>query len=796
MRIFPIHRVSLSFFHAFTRLPQAVGLMLLIVSVTACVSPTKPVPTQQAKELPAQTAAPAEATQAAEPPASETPAASQAQPVVPLPAIGEYQTQSTPTEELEARPVLVTAQRESYKVERATTATKTDTPIMETPVSIQVIPQQVLKDQQAFRLEQALRNVSGVYMEPMTTFQGAGEVFSLRGFSIGHGGADSSNVYRNGLRVKSVWSGTGPLETANLERIEVLKGPASILFGRIEPGGLINLVPKQPLATPHYALQQQFGSFNLYRTTADATGPLTKEGNLLYRVNLAYENGGSFVDFLSNERVFFAPTVRWNLSSRTQATVELQYKLSRDPRYAGIPAIGNRLPGLPRHTNLGEPFNRVTSDDTLFSFDWSHAFNASWTLKQRFYANWTNGRERLVQSSFMDVDERTLFRNFFGARFTTQSYATNLDLTGQFTTWGLPHTVLVGMDYYNSRVNYEFSVRSFTPIDIFNPVHGGQIGLDPSGDFLGAQQIKESWYGFYVQDQIRLPYHLHLLAGFRYDNVDYRLPTQTFAAPGDPIPASAETFTAKDQAIKPRVGLLWQPIPELSVYGNYVENFGGRITARGVNNVQLAPQSAQQWEVGIKTELLDKRVTGSLAWFDLTKRNLTTQDPFNPAFSLVTGEVRNRGLELDLAGEVLPGWRLIGVYSYIGSEITSDTIDTAGNPVGNQGNRLFNVPRHGGSVWSMYEFQEGPFRGVKFGGGLVARSAREGDNQNSYQLPGYVIGNLLLGYERRVGGLNVITQLNIENLTDQPYFAGSQGFSAVNAYGMPRAFFGSIRLEY
>ncbi|MGQ0555620.1 MAG: TonB-dependent siderophore receptor [Nitrospiraceae bacterium] len=520
-------------------------------------------------------------------------------------------------------------------------------------------------------------------------------------------------------------SGPGPLETANLERIEVLKGLASILFGRIEPGGLINLVPKQPLATPHYALQQQFGSFNLYRTTADATGPLTKEGNLLYRVNLAYENGGSFVDFLSNERVFFAPTVRWNLSSRTQATVELQYKLSRDPRYAGIPAIGNRLPGLPRHTNLGEPFNRVTSDDTLFSFDWSHAFNASWTLKQRFYANWTNGRERLVQPSFMDVDERTLIRNFFG-----------------------------------------------------------------------AQQIKESWYGFYVQDQIRLPYHLHLLAGFRYDNVDYRLPTQTFAAPGDPIPASAETFTAKDQAIKPRVGLLWQPIPELSVYGNYVENFGGRITARGVNNVQLAPQSAQQWEVGIKTELLDKRVTGSLAWFDLTKRNLTTQDPFNPAFSLVTGEVRNRGLELDLAGEVLPGWRLIGVYSYIDSEITSDTIDTAGNPVGNQGNRLFNVPRHGGSVWSMYEFQEGPFRGVKFGGGLVARSAREGDNQNSYQLPGYVIGNLLLGYERRVGGLNVITQLNIENLTDQPYFAGSQGFSAVNAYGMPRAFFGSIRLEY
>lgn len=219
-------------------------------------------------------------------------------------------------------------------------------------------------------------------------------------------------------------------------------------------------------------------------------------------------------------------------------------------------------------------------------------------------------------------------------------------------------------------------------------------------------------------------------------------------------------------------------------------------SARGVNNVQLAPQSAQQWEVGVKTELFDKRVTGSLAWFDLTKRNLTTRDPFNPTFSLVTGEARNRGLELDLAGEVLPGWRMIGVYTYIDSEITKDTIDASGNPVGNQGNRLFNVPRHGGSVWSMYEFQEGPLKGVKLGGGIVARSAREGDNENSYRLPGYIIGNVLVGYERKVGRMNVIAQLNIENLTDQTYFAGSQGFSAINAFGMPRAFFGSIRFEY
>jgi iron complex outermembrane receptor protein len=157
-----------------------------------------------------------------------------------------------------------------YNVYQATTATKTDAPIMETPVNIQVVPPQVLRDQQAFRLEQALWNVSGVYMEPLGTFQGSGEIFSVRGFS-------TQTTYRNGFRLQNVFSGTGPLETANLDRIEVLKGPAAILFGRIEPGGLINLVPKQPLADPYYSLQQQIGSFDFYRTTLDATGPITQD---------------------------------------------------------------------------------------------------------------------------------------------------------------------------------------------------------------------------------------------------------------------------------------------------------------------------------------------------------------------------------------------------------------------------------------------------------------------------------------------------------------------------------------
>ncbi len=679
----------------------------------------------------------------------------------------------------------------SYTVPNATTATKTDTPIMETPVNIQVIPQQVLKDQQAFRLEQALRNVSGVYMEPLGTFQGSGEIFSLRGFA-------TDDVYRNGFRTTNIFSGIGPLETANLERIEVLKGPASILYGRIEPGGLINLVPKQPLVSPYYSLQQLIGSFDFYRTTLDATGPMTNDDALLYRFNLAYENAGSFVEFTENERIFLAPTLRWNIGPDTQATFELQYKHSRDPRPAGIPAIGDRPADVPRERNLGEPLNEVESDDVLISFDWSHAFNESWTVRHRFYADWTDASEDLVQPDFLDTDGRTLIRSFFSSAFDTETYTTSLDLTGKFDTWGLGHTLLLGGDYYDFQNVFDPVItRSFTSIDIFNPIHGGQIGLDPTFDFFAVQDSTEHWYGFYLQDQVQLPYHFHLLAGFRYDNATSRTLFDILPSPDAETPDLALKFEGTDESVNPRVGLLWQPVPELSLYGNYVENFGStNAFSLGPGNTQLPAETAQQWEVGLKTELLDRRLTGTLAWFNLTKQNIATPDPFNPLVSRLTGEARNQGLEVDVAGEILTGWQVIGVYSYIDSEITKDAEDAFGNPIGNQGHRFFNIPRHGGSFWTTYEIQQGLIAGLKLGAGVVARSEREGDNENSYQLPGYMIGNLLVGYERKVGPSKLAIQLNVENITDETYFAGSQGVRTANAFGAPRTFLGSVRVEW
>jgi iron complex outermembrane receptor protein len=504
---------------------------------------------------------------------------------------------------------------------------------------------------------------------------------------------------------------------------------------------------------------------------------------------------------MNNDRVFFAPSLTWNISPDTQANFELQYKHSRDPVFQSIPAVKNDpsdlnsyLPNLPRHTNLLQSSSYRESDDTLITFNWTHAFNEKWKIRNNFYADWTHTKQSLVNIADLLADQRTLDRYVFYNNYDTNTYGTSLDLTGELDTFGIKHNLLLGTDYFNYEQPETGGTYGFSDIDIYTGQIVGAAGNDKSYYTSGNN---EDWFGVYFQDQITLPYHFHLLAGFRYDNAVYNFPLTSGSAV--PIPAGIfdTHFSEKNEVVKPRFGLLWQPIKELSLYGNYVENFGGQnVFNPGPGGIQLKAQTASEWEVGIKTELFDKRLTGSLAWFDLTKKNIPTPDPFNPNFSRLTGEAENQGLELDLAGEIVQGLRVIGAYTYIDSKITKDSEDEFGNPIGNQGHAFYNIPRHGGSLWTTYEFQKDFVRGLKVGGGIVARSERQGNNENTYQLPGYMIGNLLVSYAHQVGPSQVTLQLNVNNITDEKYWAGSQGYFTTNVYGMPRAFLGSIKVEF
>ncbi len=372
-----------------------------------------------------------------------------------------------------------------YNRTNATTATKTDTPIMETPISIQVVPRAVIEDQQAIQLGDAVKNVSGVFQG--FTFGGFSEDLIIRGFNTNFAN------YLDGFRFPA-----SRIPTANAERIEVVKGAAANLYGRIEPGGIINVVTKRPLATPYYSLQQQFASFDLYRTTADATGPTTSDGSLLYRFNLEYLDKHSFRDFAVTDRIFVAPSLTWNIGDRTQFDLDFMYSDEDTQEDHGVVAIGNRPANIPISRYLGEPATDK-SNTKLFNtgLTLNHEFTDDWKLRARF----VNFNRDVVdpQTTGFALDETTgvLDRRFFRGEDEADSYFGTLDVTGRFSTWGAEHKVLVGWDYYN--LNDE--VRAFRlpagSINIFNPVYGlSGVDLSRAQENFFLDQ-RNDWTGVY-----------------------------------------------------------------------------------------------------------------------------------------------------------------------------------------------------------------------------------------------------------------------------------------------------------
>lgn len=678
------------------------------------------------------------------------------------------------TEDAEVE-ITVTAERpqEDYTVPDATTATRTDTPLRDIPQSIQVVPREVLEDQQVIRLDDALRNVSGV---SQNSADPRGQRFQVRGF-------DSANVLRDGFNLTfgGSFGNSGFQELANIERVEVLKGPAAILYGTSQPGGIINLVTKKPLSEPYYGLEFSVGNRGLIEPSIDLSGPLTEDGRLLYRLNALYRREDYFRDFdVAVERFFIAPVLQWKISDRTDLFLNFEYLNDQRPADFGLVAIGDRVADIPFDRNLGERDDKQTAESIRAGYQFEHRFDESWTLKNAF--NFLTYDTISPTATALDLDENTgiLSRFFEVSDQPSTSYELQTNLTGKFKTGPIDHQLLVGIDL-KRRVDgpsiFKGDFDANVPINIFNPIYGAspRPALEDNPIYFEGT-FRNDRLGVFLQDQITLLDNLKLLAGIRYDAVWQNNNTRF-------LQDVSETSQFTD-TLSPRFGIVYQPIEELSLYGSYSQSFFPN-SATTVTGEILPPERGEQFEVGVRGEFLDGRLISSLALFNLTRQNLAVTDPNNLNFSVATGEQRSRGLELDIAGEVLPGWKVIANYAYIDAEITEDD----DIPVGN---RLFNVPEHNFNLWTNYEVQTGALQGLSFGLGFNFVSERLGDNANSFTLDSYFLTNAAISYKRD----NWRAALNFRNLFDVDYIQGSENGRLSEIYpGQGFTVIGTISVE-
>lgn len=655
---------------------------------------------------------------------------------------------------------------DGYRATRSATGTKTDTAMRDIPQSIQVVSRQVLDDQQINNLGDALTNVSSV--QRGNTHGGSSESFVIRGFK-------ATTYAVDGMLINPLVSRPEALrDLANVERVEVLKGPASVLYGRGNPGGLINLVTRQPSFTPEAEVKAQAGSYDFYRLEANASGPLDEARTLAGRMTVATQTDRGFRDtFRDSKRTYVAPTLRWEPTDSTRVDAGAEYIDQTSPFDRGlIPQNGKISMNADRY--LHEPWSRDKAEKGSVWYRAEHDVNDWLTLRQMTRWDQSHKNRYVVDLRTLGADGTTLSRRATDGDERIKTLDMQFEAIARFATGGLKHTALAGFEYIDGKRNVASDRASLASIDIFNPVYGalpGPFAFNEETDY------KVESYSLYLQDQIDLSEQWKLIVGARYDDTRQR---------NSATDASYEvTRTNIDPSkVSPRLGLVYQPKDWLALYASYSTSFTPQSNIQRNGSV-LDPEEGTQYEVGAKVDVIPDRLSATLSMFEITRENVAAPDPSDDNYSLQTGEQKVRGIELDVTGTPLEGWEIIGNISALDAKVTKDTaIDV--------GNRLDGVPIMSGSIWSSYQLQEGPMRGLGFGAGMIAVGERQGDIDNSYDVSGYARIDASVFYDVNE---NVRISLNGRNLTDRKYIevvAGTDG----NYAGAPASAIAAVSVKF
>lgn len=668
---------------------------------------------------------------------------------------------------------------DGYVATRSGSGTKTDAPLIETPQAISVVTQDQVQAQAAQSISQAIRYTSGVVGE-RNGADGRFDNVYIRGFL--------ADQYLDSLRLeRSSGFAYSLVDPFNLERIEVLHGPASVLYGQASPGGLVNMVSKRPTTEPYQEMFISTGSYGRIQSGVDVSGPLDKNKELLYRLTASGFDVGSQVDHTSYQRVSIAPSLTWRPTNDTTITFLGTYQ--KDPKAGfynqllpgGIGTVFPTVNGrIPTSFYLGEPgYDKMRRDYGSVGYLLEHRFDSTWTVRQnlRYTDNKTYIQGVYPQSGQADITN--IGRDAFSSAETLRSFAIDNQVEAKFATGPLQHTALFGVDYRTGTSEatggYLADVGS---INALSPVYG--IAVAPLA-FDGSARQTFDQVGVYAQDQIKFDRWVALL-GIRHDRADTRT-TSTFDG------TTFSTIPTSDEATTKRGALLYKFDNGVAPYIQYTESFQPIVGTSNRTLNPYAPTTGQQKEVGIKYQPNEKTLL-TFAAFDLRQQNVLMQDPTDPLNQVQSGEIRSRGIEIEAKAEINRNLTLLGAYTYL------DLVNTKSDP-SVLGKRPTGIPRNSASLWADYTFRGGALDGFGLAGGVRYFGETAGDGANTYQVPGVTLFDAALHYD--LAGLGpqfkgFKFQLNATNLFDKTYVRYCQDPGCY--YGLRRDVIATLRYRW
>lgn len=668
---------------------------------------------------------------------------------------------------------------------QSATATKTDTPIQKVPQSISVVTAEEMALHQPKSVKEALSYTPGVAVGT----RGASNTYDyliIRGFAAD---GQSQNNYLNGLKMQGNFYNDAVIDPYMLERAEVMRGPVSVLYGKSNPGGLLNMVSKRPSTEPLKEVQFKMGTDSLFQTGFDFSDALDDDGVYSYRLTGLARSANAQQQGAEEQRYAIAPSFSWRPDDKTNFTFLSYFQNEPETGYYGwLPKEGtvSKLPNgsrLPTDFNEGANNNTYSRNEKMVGYSFDHEFNDTFTVRQNLRYAQNKVSQNSVYGYGMCSDPlytkdpanspcasvpqsdwgHTLTRQYVDDNEKLQNFAVDTQVQSKFATGSLDHTLLTGVDYMRMRndINSWFGwAGSVAPSDIYN--------LDRSDFDFGAHTgpgapyrvlNKQEQTGLYAQDQMQWDKVLVTLGG-RYD----------WAKQDSLNRVSGVQDSRDDRQFTWRGGVNYLFDNGVTPYFSYSESFEPASQTGASGNI-FAPSKGKQYEAGVKYVPGDRPIVLTGAVYQLTKTNNLMADPNGSLFSVEGGEIRSRGVEIEAKAALSASVNVVGSYTYTDAEYTTDT--------NYKGNTPAQVPKHMASLWGDYTIYDGALSGLTLGTGARLTGSSYGDPANSFKVGSYTVVDALVRYDlARVGMAGSNVALHVNNLLDREYVA-----SCFNTYG-------------